>query len=157
MAPFDRHDGTFRHPSGPSNPWGLLTRASADSWPKKSMAAYTVFCGMKSWVPSPLEPIEHVLETCLQVHTTNCNNYLWSWKFDVGHLVTLWTLLFAVFRASQRRGGLTTGDQIFFLSTYVSVLGLKHYNIHYKRKKKSSKTPLDMVACMHIVYMRMES
>ena len=91
---------------------------------------------MKSWVPSPLEPIEHVLETCLQVHTTNCNNYLWSWKFDVGHLVTLWTLLFAVFRASQRRGGLTTGDQIFFWSTYVSVLGLKHYNIHYKRKKK---------------------
>ena len=85
---------------------------------------------MKSWVPSPLEPIEHVLETCLQVHTTNCNNYLWSWKFDVGHLVTLWTLLFAVFRASQRRGGLTTGDQKIFLSTYVSVLGLKHYNIH---------------------------
>ena len=85
---------------------------------------------MTSWVSSPLQPIEHVLETCLQVHTTNCNNYLWSWKFDVGHLVTLWTLLFAVFRASQRRGGLTTGDQKIFLSTYVSVLGLKHYNIH---------------------------
>ena len=60
----------------------------------------------------------------------------------MGHLVTLWTLLFAVFRASQRRGGLTTGDQNFFWSTYVSVLGLKHYNIHYKRKKQSSKTPL---------------
>ena len=60
----------------------------------------------------------------------------------MGHLATLWTLLFAVFRASQRRGGLTTGDQNFFWSTYVSVLGLKHYNIHYKRKKKSSKTPL---------------
>ena len=57
----------------------------------------------------------------------------------MGHLVTLWTLLFAVFRASQRRGGLTTGDQNFFLSTYVSVLGLKHYNIHYKRKKKVLK------------------
>ena len=63
-------------------------------------------------------------------------------------MATLWTLLFAVFRASQRRGGLTTGGQIFFWSTYVSVLGLKHYNIHYKRKKKSSKTPLLIIpAC----------
>ena len=53
MAPFDRHDGTFRHPPGPSNPWSLLTRASADSQYPNFILFYTVFCGQEDH-PFPL-------------------------------------------------------------------------------------------------------